>query len=347
MKKVFRRIIAISLAFVFLVSSGCSKKKSNTIEGKGYDSPEEAAAAFAEALKKQDTEKMLSTFAIETYCSNYDAYLNMVRMKSLTLPLLYNEPLAPEGAPYLHEANAYNRAGNLARNIEYLYTNILASGFDSDAMEAYESIAGGRIVDVTDPESMDSSRAFLDAMTGIDDLDIEVGEVYGAEYLTEKFYYSMNLNGYYSQAKVRNADGYKSLGVALKVNGQNMIITMDTIKYGKKWYVATLGGLLSMNLGLTGFSAGLIPEEQIEEMGLIQDMKKRAKNVRKELKDLEDEWDEEHEKYMEEYEALTEDLSKEEIEELIYGEDWRMDPRCNVYSLSYDEMLEFFDMAQD
>ena len=345
MKKAFTRIIAISLACILLVSSGCSKKKSNTIEGKGYDSPEEAATAFAEALEKQDMDKLLSTFAIETYCSNYNTYLSMIRVKSLSLPMMYNEPLAPEGGDgYLHETNVYSRAGMLSRSIDYLYAAMIASDADPEVMGIYEDLFNGQTINVADSERMDASRAFLDAMTGAEDLDIKVGKVYNAESLLDKFYMEVNLKTSYCFAKIRNADGYKSLAVELKVNGQKILVTMDTIKYGKKWYLCSLGGLLATNMGLSTTYGGFISEETIEELELLKDTKNREKSVHKEIKDLEETWENNHEEYMEEYEALTEDLSKQEIEDLIFGEDQNMDPRLNVYSLSYDEMLEFFDI---
>lgn len=347
MKKAFIRIIAISLAFVFVASSGCSKKQKNTIEGKGYDSPEDAATAFAEAFKEQDMDKMLSTFAIETYCSNYDTYLAMVRMRSLNISMMYNEPLAPAGEGYLQEANVYSRAGALSRNIDLLYAALISCNADPEVEEMYEEVFGGQLISVDDPEYMEDSRALLDALTGAEDLDIQVGKVYGAETILEKYYLETNLKSAYSQAKIRNADGYKSLAVELKVNGQKSLVTMDAIKYGKKWYLCSLGGLPSMYMGMSLSTGGFVSKEEIADMGLLEDTKNKEKDAHEYLEDLEDSWNESHEEYLEDYEILTEGLSKQEIEDLIYGEDWRMDPRVNVYSLSYDEMLEFFDLELD
>ncbi|MCR5058160.1 MAG: hypothetical protein K6A81_06050 [Clostridiales bacterium] len=345
MKLVLRRIIAIGMVFVFLASCGCAaKKKSNTIEGKGYGSPEDAALAFAEAFKEQDMDKMLSTFAIETYCSNYDAYLGMVRLLSLSM-FMYNEPIAPEGASYLHEANVYNRAGVLSRNIEYLYTNVvMASCDDRDVQETYEMLFNGQQISVADSGYMDRSRAFLDAVTGAEDLDIKVGEVYKAESIIAGFYSDSILQNSYTVAKVRNADGYKSLAVSLKVNGHEMLITMDAVKYGKKWYLCSLGGMQGMVLGLNTTSAGFVSEETIEELGLLEITEYKEKQAKTRFKNMEEQWTEECLEYVEEYAVLTEGLSKQEIEELIYGDDWTIDPRFNMYSLSYEEMLEFFDI---
>ena len=342
MKLVLRRIIAVGMAFVFLASCGCAKKKSNTIEGKGYGSPEEAALAFAEAFKEQDTDKMLSTFAIETYCSNYNTYLNMVRLLSLN-NYIFNEPIAPEDAAYLHEANVYNRAGVLSRQFELLYTNVIASSADRDVQETYEMLMNGQSISLTDSDQKESPRAFLDAVTG-GDMDIEVGKVYKAEALLDGFYSDTIFNNSYPVAKVRNADGYKSLAVSFKVNGQEILITMDAVKYGKKWYLGNLGGMLGMVLGLRTNSAGFVSEEEIEEVGLLDLTKQKEERAKTRFESMEESWTEAHEEYLEEYEYLTEDLTKKEIEELIYGEDWRMDPRFNVHSLSYDEMLEFFDI---
>ena len=347
MKTLFKRIVAISLAFVFVASIGCAKKTKNTIEGKGYDSPEDAATAFAEALAKQDMDKMLSTFAVETYCSNYNTYLNMVRMRSLNISMLYNEPLAPAGEGYLQEANVYSRAGALSRNIDLLYAALISCDADPEVEEMYEDVFGGQMISVDDPEYMEDSRALLDALTDADDLDIQVGKVYGAESLYERFYMEINLKNAYTTAKVRNADGYKSLAVELKVNGKKSLVTMDAIKYGKKWYLCSLGGLLSTYMGMSLSTGGFVSKEAIADMGLLENTKNTEKTVYEDLEALEKTWNKDHEEYMEEYEELTEDLSKEEIEDLIFGEDRDMDPRVNVYSLSFGEMLEFFDLELD
>ena len=62
--------------FIFQVQAAEPENSSASVterrECEGFDTPEEAITAFCEALKEYDFEKALSTFALESYCENYD-----------------------------------------------------------------------------------------------------------------------------------------------------------------------------------------------------------------------------------------------------------------------------------
>lgn len=54
-------------------------------ESGGFDTPQEAAAAYLEGLKTCDTERMLGTFAVESYARNFDFQAYMEYMQSYVL----------------------------------------------------------------------------------------------------------------------------------------------------------------------------------------------------------------------------------------------------------------------
>ena len=61
----------LMLVFGLVLTLGSCGKKA-TIEGKGYNSPEEVIVAYAEALKSGDMAKIMAVHAVETYVDRYD-----------------------------------------------------------------------------------------------------------------------------------------------------------------------------------------------------------------------------------------------------------------------------------
>ena len=86
-----------------------------SLEGPGYDSPEEAVTAYLEAMKKGDARGMLSTFAIETYVSEMDAQAYLER---LTVFSPTNGSL-PLGGDYQRQVAVAARYGQLAESLAY------------------------------------------------------------------------------------------------------------------------------------------------------------------------------------------------------------------------------------
>ena len=66
MKKISAILLAIALSITLCA---CGSRK---VEGNGYNSPEEALLAYAEALKTGNVDNILSTFAVETYVERFD-----------------------------------------------------------------------------------------------------------------------------------------------------------------------------------------------------------------------------------------------------------------------------------
>ena len=64
-----------------VLRSGKSGGRSGTMEGKGFNTPEEAVISYLEALKAGDMDAMRSCFAIETIAQNYDICDNTDRIK--------------------------------------------------------------------------------------------------------------------------------------------------------------------------------------------------------------------------------------------------------------------------
>ena len=72
--------VAVLLAAGVLQFRSGAEPTAVKVEGPGYTSAEEAARAYAEALKAGDLNAMLSTFAVESYVEHFDmaAYIEDV-----------------------------------------------------------------------------------------------------------------------------------------------------------------------------------------------------------------------------------------------------------------------------
>ena len=90
------------------------------IEGDGFATPEEAITAFAEALQEGDLDKMISTFAIESYCERYDMAGLIQRVASIqpTFLITPGYPALDQTEDFTTRLNAEDRRADLILKIE-------------------------------------------------------------------------------------------------------------------------------------------------------------------------------------------------------------------------------------
>ena len=117
MKKTFAMVLVVCMLLSFC---GCGKKA--TIEGKGFETPEEAMIAFAEAIRSGDMDQILSVHAVETYVDRYDleAYIDYTHtyLPTMDCPM-------PNTDANTRAMNIVFRQNTIARQQQYLYLYIL------------------------------------------------------------------------------------------------------------------------------------------------------------------------------------------------------------------------------
>ena len=84
-------------------------------EGEGYESPEEAVAAYLQAKKNGDAAGMLATFAIETYVENVDAQASLWRVRAF----MPGNSALPLGGDHQLQMAAAKRYAELANTLYY------------------------------------------------------------------------------------------------------------------------------------------------------------------------------------------------------------------------------------
>ena len=221
----------------------------DSLEGPGYDSPEEAVTAYLEAMKKGDARGMLSTFAIETYVSEMDAQVELERYRAFYPTLGIQMPL---GGEYQQQLAVAARYGQLADNLFYQW--MLYSW-----PEGYEEF-GGTTISLTEDGAVEAFLAGLaenDAAARWQEMEI-VEFVEPAE-LSDMYLNESNQQNIARQAASYGCDELVSVVAKLDIGGEEWYQCMDVACYGGKWYNLSFVGYIGHLLGLSYPTAGLFP----------------------------------------------------------------------------------------
>ena len=218
-----------------------------SLEGPGYDSPEEAVTAYLEAMKKGDARGMLSTFAIETYVSEMDAQAYLER---LTVFSPTNGSL-PLGGEYQRQVAVAMRYGQLANILAYQW--MLYSW-----PEGYEEF--GYAVNFSEDGAVE---AFLAGLAENDAAarwqEMEIVEFVEPAQLSDRYLNEGNQQNIARQAASYGCDELVSVVAKLDIGGEEWYQCMDVARYGGKWYNLSFSSNIGLLLGLSVYSGGLVP----------------------------------------------------------------------------------------
>jgi len=243
MKKIMAFLLALTLC-VGLCACGAGK-----VEGRGYDSPEEAVLAYAEALQAGDVKKILKTFAVETYVENYalEERLERVRVYSKTAEGL---PLA--GDSYSREVNLIDRQAAIIRNLKFLYLGV-ALEWDEESMISLASGGYADAEDLVDALTLDdwsdmlADIRFDDDFVYLDDI-LEEGPAERSEEVLKE------------NRKTYGCDKIETLALEIELDGEDMYLCMDVACYDGKWYCLTQGGMIGSLMGIPMIHGGVALE---------------------------------------------------------------------------------------
>ena len=218
-----------------------------SLEGPGYDSPEEAVTAYLEAMKDGDARGMLSTFAIETYVAEMDAQAYLERLKSFNLSYGVWMPL---GGDYQRQVAVAARYGQLVESLAYQWT--LYSWPDG-----YEEFGGAAVRLLEDG----AVEAFLAGLAKNDAAALWQGMevVEFVEPWLMSTQYSDGAQSRARQAASYGCDEIVSVVAKLDIGGEEWYQCMDVACYGGKWYNLSFSGYIGALLGLSVYSGGLVP----------------------------------------------------------------------------------------
>lgn len=220
-----------------------SSNTSLSLEGNGYESPEEAVTAYLDAFQQGDIYKMLSTFAVETFVENYSVEKQIERMRSYS-PKQY----IPAVSEYAQHLNLEIRRSRITDYIRRQYLTLTNSKTVDDTTFLWD-------------ESMSISD-FVADIFAMDDSDIfasfEFDNVfYNPEELYDNFNSENNLRVRNILQGVYGCDDLKSVVAEFSVNNIPYILCMDVGCYGKSWYNVEFIGNIGSILGLSYINGGI------------------------------------------------------------------------------------------
>lgn len=220
--------------------------ESGRIEGPGYDTPEEAATAYIEALQKNDLNGMLSTFAVETYVEHFDLAYLVERMRSYVITMGY----VPGISDYAAALNLEYRRSQISQSIREQYLTLMGSAcVDGKPILNREQLDGDAfLANIFAPED----RSFLSQIRF-------EGEFLAMDALRDDFDGEEIASAIETCRADAGADEAECLVAKLQIAGDPYVLFINAVRYGDSWYNLSLGGIPSYRMGLDTFTGGISP----------------------------------------------------------------------------------------
>ncbi len=238
-------ILASVLFFTGMISFGGAKSGTSggKIEGPGYDTPEDAAKAYLEALKNQDVDAMVATFAVESYAENYDLQVMFERLQCYSPTL---DMKLPAGRDYNNEINIEGRRAAILRLIEsqYFLYNVPSASLDVTTLLTDNPNL------ISDMEKETKNYVFS---------DLKITGTMAPEEMTDLYLSENNQENISKQVKPYGVDSKDIANVVItfEADGDTWYFCPQMICYDGRWYIQTLTGNLSSLLGWAPSYGGL------------------------------------------------------------------------------------------
>lgn len=223
------------------------------IESEGFDTPQEAAAAYLEGLKSCDTERMLGTFAVESYARNFDLQVYMEHMSSYILS---------QQDVKIPAVNDFTQAIIGCERREQLKEEMLRQGNSVYFWSCY----------FHDKEPKQEEDSFnweeLPGEAALDSIEI-VGFIPPEELLEPKLFESgIKLSekraGYYG------ADQVQDCVAVFACDGETYCLFMEEVQYDGRWYNSDFGGCTSMAMDVYADNLGTVPLEWLGDSSEVE-----------------------------------------------------------------------------
>ncbi|MBN1775828.1 MAG: hypothetical protein JW817_05115 [Clostridiales bacterium] len=249
-------VIGATVLFAILLNSGIFDTGASQIEGKGYDTPEEAAEAYLIALRDQDMNAMISTFAIESYVENYDFNAMVERLQAYTPNM---ELPFPNSTPHTKELNLESRRKIVTQSItiQYFFYNYLIddSGYGT-------TLTLNDYPDLVDDMEKASKDYFFE--------DLEITGSMDPEDLSDLYEGERNQENIAKQVKPYGVkrDEVANVVITFELDGDEYIFCPQLIEYNGRWYIQTFQGNLSNLIGLGYYAGAITPYPLIVSPGV-------------------------------------------------------------------------------
>ena len=235
-------LLAVSLAGNFVLRAG--RLFPQKVEGKGFASPEAAITAYVDALSDGDVDKMLSTFAVETYSENYDLEAYIMWLHTYYYYIGYVS--IPNDSQFEQGINRYTRVSELTSQIRSAYFALAGVNVDESYLTFHANTLEEEIEETLDQLTV---RNLDDKLSSIKKGDILYADDFDVD--------GEQLDRIYERYNYMGADEFCDVVMEIKFNGNEYYVFMLTAKYGEKWYNITPLTPLAGYQGLSSLSGGI------------------------------------------------------------------------------------------
>ena len=313
-----------------VLRSGKSGGRSGTMEGKGFNTPEEAVISYLEALKAGDMDAMRSCFAIETISQNYDICDNTDRIKVYVHDTA--KFYAPTDVPLLQELNVERQRSRVSNII---YSHVLVRSFDKGVESGDKIITEFKdsyLVSNVDGDDMKKTMSIIEESAS-EFADLEIGHAIDPYLLSDIYTRTDNLAVIKKVHDTYGGSGAKCVAITLQIGGTDYLLSMDTIRYNDRWYLSGIGSNLAVIMGLDALSEGLIRFDDLDSgtLDLLDIMDDYSIYNYEDMKACKD--SEKLEQFSNDCDILDMGLEEEEYNEALNGE-------------NSEEFEEFFEMLE-
>lgn len=212
----------------------------------GFDTPEQAVAAYLEGLKNADLERMLAACATDILAKRQDfaAWLDSAK----SFPAFFH--YVPNTNSFLREACLKARRGELAQTILFQYALVLIPEltFDGRMLPLENEKAIGEFLALFGGERLGelSSLAILDMKKASEWM--ETPETYRTQ---------VNMNRLVRLARGHGADEFENIVAAFNVGGRDYVFFPMVCRYDDKWLITDPVGNVADLLALPPFFGGM------------------------------------------------------------------------------------------
>lgn len=234
----------------------------DSYEGAGYATPEEAVQAYIAARQAGNVSAMLSTFAIETYVDSYDAEAWLARRRAI-------DPNSYVSVPVIDE---YSRGILISQRVAELsdahYWQYLSYQWPSESYGEYEGdflpLQGEEEISafingLSDPEkaARQTDLEFLEFLS-VEELDARLGTD-----VAERYYSESNQENLTRQMALYNCEKWAEIIARVRFGGNEGYLVLRCARYGDRWYNFSCSSTAANLLRINPFVSGLVLEEAL------------------------------------------------------------------------------------
>lgn len=216
------------------------------VEGKGFNSPKDAVKAYIAAVNSGDMDKVLSTFAIESYVDNFDT------KGALELYRAY----IPNSSFYM--TYEFSDGGDFERDIRIKSRQaIIMSSFYKMIVTRTANDNNMSIRLASEDEFNDFWKSYKKADFLNDWKEMEFIKIISPDSLCDNYSSDNVKKAKKNWKKVYGCDDLEDACALVEIDGEEYLQFVECGKYNGKWYIINCSGTLSSLMGVDTNSYGL------------------------------------------------------------------------------------------